>query len=129
MDRVWDTSKYHPKPWVSIFKVKVIQDHEGRERSNWKFYVWTAWYMFFVKNSKNYARTLIERPKSDEIWKSGKCRNPREQREKWPFSTYRIPKLGHFQDIYLNFCAHIHILRFFHIYSGFLKIQKKSLIF
>ena len=27
MDRVWETSKYHPKFSVSIFKVKVIQGH------------------------------------------------------------------------------------------------------
>ena len=34
MDRVWDTSKYHPKLSVSILKVKVIQGHEVKERSN-----------------------------------------------------------------------------------------------
>ena len=34
MDCVWDTSKYHPKLSVSIFKVKVIQGHEFKERSN-----------------------------------------------------------------------------------------------
>ena len=34
MDRVWDTSKYDPKLSVSIFKVKVIQGHEVKERSN-----------------------------------------------------------------------------------------------
>ena len=34
MDRVWDTSKYHPKFSVSIFKVKVIQGHEIKESSN-----------------------------------------------------------------------------------------------
>ena len=27
MDRVWDTSKYHPKLSVSIFKVKAVQGH------------------------------------------------------------------------------------------------------
>ena len=74
MDRVWDTSKYDPKLSVSIFKVKVIQGHEVKERSNWKFYVWDAWYMFlgqfFVKNAKNDPKTLFERPKSDKIWKS-----------------------------------------------------------
>ena len=40
MDRVWDTSKYHPNLSVSIFKVKVIQSHEVKERSNGKFWVW-----------------------------------------------------------------------------------------
>ena len=34
MDRVWDTSKYHPKLSLSIFKVEVIQGHEGKEGSN-----------------------------------------------------------------------------------------------
>ena len=42
MDRVRDTSKYHPKHSVSMFKVKVIQDHKVMERSNWKFYVWVG---------------------------------------------------------------------------------------
>ena len=30
MDRAWDTSKYHPKLSVSIFKVRVIKGHEGQ---------------------------------------------------------------------------------------------------
>ena len=34
MAHVWDTSNYHPKLLVSIFKVKVIQGHEVKERSN-----------------------------------------------------------------------------------------------
>ena len=34
MDRVWDTSKYDFNLSVSIFKVKVIQGHEVKERSN-----------------------------------------------------------------------------------------------
>ena len=29
MDRVWDTSKHHPKLSMSIFKVKVIQSHHS----------------------------------------------------------------------------------------------------
>ena len=32
MDRFWDTAKYHPKPSVSIFKIKVIQRHEVKNR-------------------------------------------------------------------------------------------------
>ena len=47
MDCVLDTSKYHPKLSVSIFKVRVIQGHEVKERSNGKFWVWAAGYMFF----------------------------------------------------------------------------------
>ena len=34
MNRVWDTSKYHRKLSVNIFKVKVIQGHEDKEMSN-----------------------------------------------------------------------------------------------
>ena len=34
MDRVWDTSWYDSKISVSIFKIKVIQGHEFKERSN-----------------------------------------------------------------------------------------------
>ena len=55
MDRVWDTSKYHPKLSVSIL-VKIIQGHEVKERSNWKVWVWEARYMllgqFIVKTRK-----------------------------------------------------------------------------
>ena len=28
MDRVWDTSKYPPKPFVTLRQVKAIQGHE-----------------------------------------------------------------------------------------------------
>ena len=31
MARVWNTSKYHSKPSVSIFKVKVTQGHEVKK--------------------------------------------------------------------------------------------------
>ena len=34
-----------------------------------------------------------------------------------------------FQDIYMKFCAHIHLTGFFHIYFGFLKIRKIYPIF
>ena len=37
MDRVWDTYKHHPNLSGSIFKVKVIQCHEVKKRSNWNF--------------------------------------------------------------------------------------------
>ena len=73
MDRVWDTFKNDPKLSMSIFNVKVMQGHEVKETSNWKFYVWDAWYMFLVQissNAKIDPKTLFKRPKSDEIWKS-----------------------------------------------------------
>ena len=31
MDRVWDTSKYHPKPFVTLCQVKVIQRQEVKK--------------------------------------------------------------------------------------------------
>ena len=52
------------------------------------------------KNAKSDLRTFLERPKSDKNWKSEKHRNPREQREKWAFPTFKISKLCHF-SIYL----------------------------
>ena len=36
MDRIWDTSKHHPKLSVPIFKVNVIQGHEVKEMSKLK---------------------------------------------------------------------------------------------
>ena len=42
MDRAGNTSKYHPKLSEIIFKVKVIQGHEAKERPNRKFGVWAA---------------------------------------------------------------------------------------
>ena len=66
MDRVWDTSRYHPKLFVSIFKVKVIQGHEVKGRSNRKFCVWAACYMFlcqFLRQKReNGPRTLFDGP-------------------------------------------------------------------
>ena len=50
----------------------------------------------FVKNAKNDPRTLSVRHKSEKFWKLGKYRNPMTQHEKWPFSTFKIPKLSHF---------------------------------
>ena len=100
MDRVWNTSKYHPKPSGSIFKVKVIQGHEVKGRSNGKFGIWAVGYLFLGQISsrtrKNDPRTLFERSKSDNVWKSREWRNRRKRREKWHFSTYKTPKLGHF---------------------------------
>ena len=91
MEHVWDT-KYHRKLSVSIFNCKIIQDHEVKVGLNWKFPVWVAWSMFlfhFFKKVKNDRRSLLEWPKTDKIWKSGKYRNPREQHKKWPFSTFK----------------------------------------
>ena len=72
MDCVWDTSKYHPKLSVGIFKVRVIQ---GQGKVKWKIlglggvvHVFLVSF-FFVKNAKNGPRTLFELPKPDKFGK------------------------------------------------------------
>ena len=75
---------------------------------------------FFVKNAKSELRTLFERPKSDKNRKSGKYRNPIEQREKWAFLTFKIPKLCHFSRYPLEIVTCVHLIGFFNIYSDFL---------
>ena len=75
MGRAWDTSKYHPKLSVSKFKVKVVQNHEFKEKSNYKYEVRASSDMFlgpfFFRIAKNGPRTPFERPKSDKFGKSG----------------------------------------------------------
>ena len=62
MDRVWDTSKYHSKPFVALYQVKVIQGHEVKKISNVKVWVWVVWYVLlgqiFVKNVKKPKNTF-----------------------------------------------------------------------
>ena len=88
MDRVWDTSKYHPKPFVTLCQVNVIQ---GQEVKKWhlKLWVWVVWYMFlgqiFVKNAKNDPRTIFELKNGTIFFKSGNCRCPCKWSKKWPF--------------------------------------------
>ena len=80
MDRVWDTSNYHPKPFVTLSQVKVIQGQEVK-MSNLKFRAWVLWYMVLgqmFKSTKNDHKILFERPKSDKILKSENCWNHRK---------------------------------------------------
>ena len=100
----------------------------GQKRSNSKF--WVVWYMFLgqisVKEAKNDARNLLERPKSDKIWKYGNCRNPRKLRKKWisghskrqnsaVFSRYQLKYL--YKHSSTNVLSHLFL---------FLKIQKMT---
>ena len=66
MDRAWGTYKYYANLSVSIFKVKVSQGHEVKERSNSIFYVWDACYVFLgqfsVKNTKNDPKHFLNGP-------------------------------------------------------------------
>ena len=129
MDRVWDTSKYHPKPSVSIFKVKVTQGHEVKEWSNWKFWVSTAWYMFLGSGFSSGTRKMtvkhfLNGPNRTNFENRENTEIARDSVKNSLLSTFKTPKLGHFQDIYLKFCTHMHLTGFFHIYCGFLKIPK-----
>ena len=127
MDRAWDTSKYHPKLSVGIFKAKAIQGHDVKERLNWKLHVWVAWYLFLgqfsVKNTKNNPGTPSERPKPGKIWKSRRYRNPREQREKWSFSILKYQNSVIFRGIYFTF-AHIYTWQFSFTYISFFENSK-----
>ena len=74
----------------------------------------------FVNNAKIDPSTLSERFRSNKIRISGKYRNHKEQRKKWPFSTFKVPQLDHFSRYLFEIvCAHTpnsalsHILRVF----------------
>ena len=100
MDRVWDTSKYRPKISVSKFKVKVIKSHEVKERSNWKFYVWAAWYMFFLVSLSLRTRkmTLEHVLNGPNRTKLGNWQNAESQETAWKngrFQNTKIPTHDH----------------------------------
>ena len=83
MDRVRDTSKHRLKLSVTIFKIKVTGSRKG-QTENFMFEWRDNFFLvqLFVKDAKNESRTHFERPKSDKLWKPGKCRSPSERREK-----------------------------------------------
>ena len=71
MYRVWDTSKYPPKPFVTLRQVKVIQGHQVK-KAKYKIlgFVCCDIYIFwsdFRQERKYDPLTSFERPKSDEI--------------------------------------------------------------
>ena len=87
----------------------------------------TCFWVIFRQERENDPRTLFERLKADKFLKEGKCKNRREQREKWPYwpSKHQNSELS--QDIYMKFCTHIHLAWFFHIcFVFFLKIRQKT---
>ena len=81
MDRVWDTSWYPPKPFVTLCQVKLIQGHEIKKV---KFKIgglvgmMHAFRSDFRAERKHDHWTLFEQPKPDKIRISGNCRNPRK---------------------------------------------------
>ena len=70
-------------------------------------------------NGRN--RTKFENRKNVEI--------PGNSVKRGHFRPSKCLKLVILQDIDFKFCTHIHLIGFFHIYSGFLKIRNFSLIF
>ena len=95
MDRVWDTSKYHPKHLVSILKVKVTRSRKG-QTENFRFGRRDAFLgQFFVKNVENDPKTLYERPKSGNV-------EIAENSVKMTFLTFKTPKLAHFSRYLLE---------------------------
>ena len=77
------------------------------------------WVSLSAKTQKNDLRTLCERTKSDKFFKSGKCINRRNSVKNGPFRPLNHQNSVLLQDLYLKFCRHIYLKRFFDIYSIF----------
>ena len=70
MDRVWYTSKYPPKSFVTLCHVKVIQGHEikkGQIKNCGFGDVIHVIKSDFRQERKNDPKTLFERPKLNKI--------------------------------------------------------------
>ena len=83
---------------------------------------------FFRQERENDPITLFERLKADTFLTARKCKNRREQREKWPYWPSKHQNSEISQDIYMKFCTHKHLTWFFHICFGFLKIRKNRFL-
>ena len=75
MDRVWDTSKYPSKPFVTLYQghtKKVIQGHEVKKVKfkilglGGVIHVFRS-DMYSSRTQKNGHRTLLEQPISDKM--------------------------------------------------------------
>ena len=65
MDRVWDTSKYRPRPFVTLCQVKVIQGHEVNKVKYKNLGLGGVTHVFrsdFRQERKNDRRNFFERP-------------------------------------------------------------------
>ena len=86
-----------------------------------------------VNNTKNDCRTLLEWHKSDKIGYRENTENSGNTREKRPFLTFKISKLGH-REVHkiqnLDICEQLEIMYTyipdsgFHIYSFFENSRK-----
>ena len=74
LECVWDTYKYRHKLSVSTFQVKVIQNYEVKSDQTEIFgFGWCdkCFLPFLVKSTRNNRKTVLKRPNSDKIQKSG----------------------------------------------------------
>ena len=65
MDRVWDTPRCPPKPFVTLRQIKVIQGHEVKKVKFKILSLGGVIHVFgsdFRQERKNDPRTLLERP-------------------------------------------------------------------
>ena len=133
MDRVWNTYMYHPKLSMCIFKVKVkvIQGHEIKERSNWKFWAWSASYIFLGQFFVTSAKMTLEHfltAKIGQILKIGKMR-------KSPEIAWKVA-VPYFQNA-KTFSRYLHAILYTytpdrvlsHIFCFFFRIPEFSSIF
>ena len=87
------------------------------------------WWVFRQERKINDHNTFFWRLKAEKKeWKSGKCLNVLRLRKTCPFSTFKMAKLGHFQDIDSTFCRYIHRKLLFHRCSG-IKVSNLCLLF
>ena len=124
MDGVWDTSKYHPKLTVSIFKVKITRSRKGQTENFGFGRRDTCCWVSFSSRTQNMTPEHFWNGPNRTNFEIGKIQKPKETAWKWPFSTSKQQNSVIFQDICLTFRTHIHLAEFLHIYSVFLKIRK-----
>ena len=123
MDSVSDICKYHLLCFVTIIEVKV---NSGQKRSSKKICDLELWYMFigqiFAKNAKNDPKTLFDASKSVKKIKLGKSWYTRNYVKNACFWHVLCHISAIFEDIDLNFCAHIHqplFCNIWYIFSNF----------
>ena len=80
---------------------------------------------FFVKNAKKTLEHFLNGPNRTNFQNRKNAEIAGNSVKNGLFDLFhQNPSI--FQDIYMKFCTHICLTGFFHIYSGFLKIQKKN---
>ena len=81
---------------------KVMKSRKFQIKSLMFGWLDTCFYgQFFIKDAKNEPRTLFS-SKNRTKFGNWKKTNSREQREKWPFSSFKLPKLVRFSRYLLE---------------------------